>query len=106
MIVEKLVKELKILEQMIVEQMIVEQIIVEQTIVEHMFVEQMTVGKKPFLVILFLWAMSVVIFQDVVRKLKKFFNGKFDAVFEEKEEVLEKIKLLNERLRAVVLELR
>ena len=42
----------------------------------------------------------------MVRKLKKFFNTKFSGVFEEKEEILQKIGLLNERLKAVILELR
>ena len=42
----------------------------------------------------------------MVRKLKMFFNAKFTSVFDEKEEILAKILQLNERLKAVILELR
>ena len=41
-----------------------------------------------------------------MRRLKKYFNAKFDKAFEEKEEILEKIEHINERLRAVISELR
>ena len=47
-----------------------------------------------------------VYLQDVVRRLKKYFNTKFDKAFQEKEEILEKIGHINERLKAVISELR
>ena len=47
-----------------------------------------------------------MIIQDVVRKLKKFFNEKFNELFEEKEETLEQMNQLNQRLRAILSELR
>ena len=49
---------------------------------------------------------QIVLLQDVIRNLKKFFNTKFCELFREKEEVFGKIETLNARLKAVVNELR
>ena len=49
---------------------------------------------------------QIVLLKDVVRQLKKYFNAKFDALFQEKEEAFERISGLNERLDSVLTELR
>ena len=49
---------------------------------------------------------QVILLKDVVRRLKMFFNKKFDELFREKEEAFEKITALNERLDSVLAELR
>jgi hypothetical protein len=49
---------------------------------------------------------QIVLLQDVIRNLKKFFNGRFCELFREKEEVFAKIETLNGRLKAVINELR
>ncbi len=53
-----------------------------------------------------IFVLNTLYLQDVVRRLKKYFNTKFDKAFQEKEEILEKIGHINERLKAVISELR
>ena len=49
---------------------------------------------------------QIILLREVVRQLKRFFNGRFDELFQEKEEAFEKISGLNERLDSVLAELR
>lgn len=49
---------------------------------------------------------QIILLRDVVRQLKKYFNTKFDELFQDKEEAFEKIAGLNERLDSVLTELR
>ena len=49
---------------------------------------------------------QVILLKDVVRRLKMFFNKRFDELFRDKEEAFEKITALNERLDSVLAELR
>ena len=49
---------------------------------------------------------QIILLRDVVRQLKKYFNAKFDSLFQEKEEAFERITATNERLDSVLAELR
>ena len=49
---------------------------------------------------------QIILLREVVRQLKRFFNTRFDELFQNKEEAFEKISSLNERLDSVLTELR